>query len=48
MMDKRNSLVVVVTAGNYNRRDITKGSFDIYPDFVFPAITESDSKTSGK
>jgi hypothetical protein len=40
-LDRKNNLVLVVTAGNYNRRDLRKNSFDIYPNFVYPAIKHS-------
>lgn len=36
-IDKKLKLVFVITAGNYNRSDLRKSSWDIYPDFVFPA-----------
>ena len=32
--------VGVVTAGNYDRHDLKKSSFDIYPDIVFPALLD--------
>lgn len=31
-------LVVVITGGNYNQSDLRKSSWDIYPDFIYPAI----------
>ena len=37
--DTKNNLVLVVTAGNYNERNIRKSSFNIYPDFVYPSVT---------
>ncbi|WP_324229443.1 alpha/beta fold hydrolase [Lacibacter sp.] len=36
--DKKHNLLLIVTAGNYNRWDLRKSSFDIYTDFVYPAI----------
>lgn len=36
--DKKHKLLLIVTAGNYNRWDLRKSSFDIYTDFVYPAI----------
>ena len=36
--DKKYNLLLIVTAGNYNRWDLRKSSFDIYTDFVYPAI----------
>jgi CubicO group peptidase (beta-lactamase class C family)/pimeloyl-ACP methyl ester carboxylesterase len=38
VMDKKNSLLLVVTAGNYNRSDLRKTSWEIYGDFIYPAI----------
>jgi hypothetical protein len=38
VMDKKNNLLLVVTAGNYNRSDLRKTSWEIYGDFVYPAI----------
>lgn len=37
-IDKQDSLVVVITAGNYNRWDIEKGSMRLFKDFIYPAI----------
>ena len=37
-VDKKENLVVVVTAGNYNIWDLRKSSNNIYMDFVYPAI----------
>ncbi len=36
--DKKHNLLLIVTAGNYNRWDTRKSSFDIYTDFVYLAI----------
>jgi CubicO group peptidase (beta-lactamase class C family) len=36
-MDKQSNLVLIITAGNYNR-ELPKGSWDIFPDFVYPAV----------
>jgi CubicO group peptidase (beta-lactamase class C family) len=38
LIDKKHDLVMVVTAGNYNQRGLRKSSYDIYPDFVYPAV----------
>jgi CubicO group peptidase (beta-lactamase class C family)/pimeloyl-ACP methyl ester carboxylesterase len=38
LLDKKNDLVLIITAGNYNRRDLRKNSYDIYPNFVYPAV----------
>ncbi len=40
-INKRSGVVLIVTAGNYNRRDLRKSSFDIFPDFIYPAIKRS-------
>lgn len=39
-IDKKNNIVTVVTAGNYNQWELRKSSMDIYMDFVYPAIIE--------
>ncbi len=46
LLDKPNNVVVIITAGNYNLRDIRKSSFDIYPDFVYPATKGNKDKDS--
>lgn len=38
VMDKKNNLVLIVTAGNYNKRGLRKSSWEIYGDFIYPAI----------
>lgn len=38
VIDKQFDLVLVITAGNYDRSDLKKSSWDIYFDFVYPAI----------
>ncbi len=38
VIDKKNDLVLVITAGNYDRSDLRKSSWDIYFDFVYPAL----------
>lgn len=38
VIDKLSDLVLVITAGNYDRIDIRKSSWDIYFDFVYPAL----------
>ena len=37
-IDKKENIVVVVTAGNYNMGRLSKNAQDIYMDFVYPAI----------
>ena len=39
-IDAKTKVMVVVTAGNYNRNDLKKYSWDIYPDIVFPALLD--------
>lgn len=36
--DKKHNLLLIITAGNYNRWNLRKSAFDIYTDFVYPAI----------
>ena len=43
-IDLKNQLVVVVTAGNYDKYDLKKGSWDIYPDIVYPALLDRKSR----
>jgi CubicO group peptidase (beta-lactamase class C family) len=38
ILDNTNGILVAVTAGNYNQRDIAKSSADIFLDIVLPAI----------
>jgi CubicO group peptidase (beta-lactamase class C family)/pimeloyl-ACP methyl ester carboxylesterase len=38
LQDKKNNLLLIVTAGNYNLRGRRKTGEDIYTDFVYPAI----------
>ena len=37
-MNKENGLVVVITAGNYNKWDIRKNTSALLKDFIFPAV----------
>ncbi|CAN5227538.1 serine hydrolase [soil metagenome] len=39
-IDTANQLMVVVTAGNYNKRGLKKSSFHIYEDIVYPALLD--------
>lgn len=39
LIDKANDLIVVITAGNYDAKDLKKHSFDILLDIVYPSIT---------
>jgi CubicO group peptidase (beta-lactamase class C family) len=45
-IDKQRNLVLIITAGNYNRSDLKKSSWDIYHDFVFPAVLTKDLSNS--
>lgn len=38
VQDKSNNLLFIITAGNYNRWNLRKNAFDLYTDFVYPAI----------
>ncbi|MBX2992988.1 MAG: serine hydrolase [Bacteroidetes bacterium] len=38
VIDKQFDLVLVITAGNYDQSDLRKSSWDIYFDFVYPAV----------
>jgi len=37
-INKDKNLLIVVTAGNYDAHDLKKGSYDLYIDFVLPAV----------
>lgn len=39
-IDMKYRTIVVVTAGNYNKRDLKKSSFDLYGDIVYAAILD--------
>ncbi|MBA3769560.1 MAG: serine hydrolase [Blastocatellia bacterium] len=39
-IDAANKLMVVVTAGNYNKRGLKKSSMHIYEDIVYPALLD--------
>jgi CubicO group peptidase (beta-lactamase class C family) len=40
IIDKQYDLVLVITSGNYNQRDIGKSSWHINIDFVYPALID--------
>ena len=40
--NKKYNLLLIVTAGNYNRKDLRKNSSDIYTDFVYPAVIKNN------
>lgn len=44
IIDKLNNLVAVITAGNYNAKNLRKTSWDIYPDFIYPAVIGGSRK----
>lgn len=44
--DLENDLVVVVTAGNYNKTDIKNNSYALLKNEIYPAIFNHDTKTS--
>jgi len=37
-INKQEDLILVITAGNYDKKNLGKTSFDIYLDFVYPSI----------
>jgi CubicO group peptidase (beta-lactamase class C family) len=39
-IDRQKQLVVVVTAGNYNKWDLKKASYELLTDFIYPAIAK--------
>ena len=47
-IDPTNRLMVVVTAGNYNKRDLKKSSFHFIEDFVYPALIDAKAAGTGK
>ena len=38
IIDKLLDLVAVITAGNYNQFNLRKSAWDIYMDFIYPAV----------
>ena len=40
-LDKANELIVVVTAGNYNKWDIEKNSYGLLKDYIYPALSKT-------
>ncbi|HEX6848715.1 MAG TPA: hypothetical protein VF144_17135, partial [Chitinophagaceae bacterium] len=38
IQNKKKKLLLIITAGNYNLWNLRKGAFDLYTDFVYPAI----------
>ncbi len=45
LIDRDNDLMVVISAGNYDRSGLKKSSFDILLDIVYPAIKKLDPQT---
>lgn len=39
-IDPKTKAMVVITAANYDLKDLKKNSFDIYPDIIFPALLD--------
>ena len=46
VIDKKLDLIVIITAGNYNRSDLKKSSFNIYPDLIYPAVDKTKSRST--
>jgi CubicO group peptidase (beta-lactamase class C family) len=46
VIDRQNKVVMVTTAGNYYQTDLRKSSWDLYYDFVFPAVIRSSKNMS--
>lgn len=40
--DKAHDLVIVITAGNYNKWDIKKGAHGLLEDFIYPALFKKE------
>lgn len=43
-INKQLDLVIVLTAGNYNRKERFKNSDDLYLDFIYPAVMEENKR----
>jgi hypothetical protein len=41
--DKEHKLMVVITAGNYNKWDIKKNSYAIMKDYIYPALFKKEN-----
>lgn len=39
-MNKSENLIVIITAGNYNKGNLRKYSYDLYLDFIIPSIVK--------
>ncbi|MEO5647965.1 MAG: alpha/beta fold hydrolase [Chitinophagaceae bacterium] len=48
IMDKLNNLVAVITAGNYNLKNLRRSSWDIYPNFIYPAVVSGGRNVNRK
>jgi CubicO group peptidase (beta-lactamase class C family) len=42
-INKSEKLVLVITAGNYDAQDFTNSSYDLYLDFIYPAVSKNTS-----
>lgn len=40
-INKSENLIVIITAGNYDNRNLTKYSYDLYLDFIIPSLLKS-------
>ncbi len=47
-INKQLDLVIVITAGNYNRKDRFKNSDDLYLDFIYPAVMQENKRNKKK
>ena len=43
-INKAENLIVVITAGNYDNRNLRKYSYDLYLDFIIPSLAKSSHK----
>ena len=44
LIEEASDLMVIITAANYDRRDLKKSSIDIYFDVVQPAILDRETR----
>ena len=44
LMDPKTKLGLIITAGNYNLANLRKSSYEIYPDFIYPAVMRGSKK----
>ncbi len=48
LMDQKSKLCLIITAGNYNLPNLRKSSFDIYTDFIYPAVMRGSKNQKEK